>query len=125
MSGEYNIQLTSNLTGVNTHSKSMGKKIQVVTPKRSSNGRRVYVDEDTESLVPFSNSVILVTLFLHYNYETEELEQMLEKYGVESNRTITGYISTDLKRQRKTLTHLLMALEGFRLDLFLTNFSII
>ncbi|EQC52800.1 MerR family transcriptional regulator [Bacteriovorax sp. DB6_IX] len=117
---DFNIQVASNISGVSIHTlRAWEKRYQAVTPKRTETGRRVYSDDDIKKLKALNDLCSLGhSISSIANKEMNELQELLQKHGAtHSVEADTAVITSNPALSKETLNHLLMALEGNRLDI--------
>lgn len=116
---EYNINITSKLTGLSAHTlRAWEKRYQIVTPKRNSSGHRLYSDEEVSRLK------ILNNLCNHghsisqlQDKDISELNELVEDAGIQDDQETEEFqIMSDPILAESSLNNLLLALEGYRLD---------
>ncbi|MBT7610082.1 MAG: MerR family transcriptional regulator [Bacteriovoracaceae bacterium] len=115
---EYNINITSKLTGLSLHTlRAWEKRYSIVTPKRNSSGHRLYNDKEVEILIRLN----LLCTHGHnisnlIGKSLSELNDLLEKSGINDNKKNELVIDDDPVNAQKSLKNLLLALEAYRLD---------
>ncbi|HAZ11273.1 MAG: hypothetical protein A2X86_20655 [Bdellovibrionales bacterium GWA2_49_15] len=118
---EYSIQMASRLSGVGIHTlRAWEKRYQAVVPQRSGNGRRIYTEEDISKLrmlnelCGFGSSIGSIA-----NHSSMELEKLLAKFTEKDNKHVAEMpltSVTDKVVSRDALSHLLLALQAYKLD---------
>ncbi len=115
---DFNIQVASNLTGVSVHTlRTWEKRYQVVTPARTDSGRRLYNEEDVRKLKALNDLCSLGhNISSIANKSMEELDELLETYGLNEIHSPNINLTSNPEQAKKSLNHLLLALEKYRLD---------
>ena len=116
---DFNIQVASNLTGVSVHTlRTWEKRYQVVTPSRTESGRRIYSEDDVRKLKALNDLCSLGhNISSIANKSLDELDELLETYGMtDSHLSSKINLSSNPEQAKKSLNHLLLALEKYRLD---------
>ncbi len=114
----YSIQTVSEMTKISTHCiRAWEKRYNVVSPKRTETGRRVYSENEIErlsmlsQLCNFGNQISLIAPL-----SDQELKEMLEKISgkmAEKSQAHPSLLSADVY-----LNNLFMALNAYKLDIF-------
>jgi len=116
---EYNISVTSKLTGLSPYTlRAWEKRYEVVKPKRNSSGHRLYSDNEVTKLK------LLNDLCIHghsisqlQDKDISELRQLVKIAGIQSHQESEEFqIKSDPVLAKNSLNKLLMALENYRLD---------
>ncbi|MBI2521062.1 MAG: MerR family transcriptional regulator [Bdellovibrio sp.] len=118
---EYSIQMASRLSGVGIHTlRAWEKRYQAVVPQRSNNGRRVYSDQDISKLRMLNELCGLgSSIGSIANHSSSELEQLLAKFTEKDNKQPSDMPLTSVTNKvvsRDALSHLLLALQAYKLD---------
>lgn len=116
---DFNIQVASNLTGVSVHTlRTWEKRYQVVTPARTDSGRRIYSEDDIRKLKALNDLCSLGhNISSIANKSMNELDELLETYGLaEAHSNSKINLTSNPEQAKKSLNHLLLALERYRLD---------
>ncbi len=118
---EYSIQMASRLSGVGIHTlRAWEKRYQAVVPQRSDNGRRLYSEEDVSKLRMLNDLCGMgSSIGTIANYSTPELEKLLAKFTEKDAQHFSSVpltTVTDKVVSRDALSHLLLALQAYKLD---------
>jgi DNA-binding transcriptional MerR regulator/methanogenic corrinoid protein MtbC1 len=116
---EYNINITSKLTGLSAHTlRAWEKRYQIVTPKRNSSGHRLYSDDEVimlrrlNDLCNHGHSISQLQ-----DKDLSELKELIEVAGIQDHHETKGHqLKSDPPLAESSLNNLLLALEEFRLD---------
>ncbi len=117
---DYNIQVASKLSGVGIHTlRAWEKRYQVVSPRRSDSGRRLYSQDDIVKLQLLAELCTLgSSIGSIANKSVEELKNLLKKLGrndfKQNNEEVKLLGSHD--NAKESLSNLLLGLQYFKLD---------
>jgi DNA-binding transcriptional MerR regulator len=116
---DFNIQVASNISGVSIHTlRAWEKRYQAVTPNRTNTGRRVYSEDDIKKLKALNDLCSLGhSISTIANKEIDELNELLAKHGATSSDDSQYDIKANPDLSKEKLNHLLLALQGNRLDI--------
>jgi DNA-binding transcriptional MerR regulator len=116
---DFNIQVASNISGVSIHTlRAWEKRYQAVTPERTDTGRRVYSDDDIKKLKALNDLCSLGhSISTIANKDMNELNELLGKHGVSHVEDSVAQVKSNPIQTKETLNHLLLALQGNRLDI--------
>lgn len=116
---EYNINITSKLTGLSAHTlRAWEKRYSIVTPKRNSSGHRLYSDTEVQllkSLNDLCNHGHSISQL--QDKDLNELNELVELAGIQDHQETEDFnISSDPALAESSLSNLILALEAYRLD---------
>lgn len=118
----YNIQMVSRVTGLGIHTlRIWERRYNAVTPKRNQSGHRQYNDVELEKLQLLSQVISLGGRIGEYaNLTVEELKNVFKDLSLEDESITLSpnqyQFASDIDKER-IITHLLMALENYKLDI--------
>jgi DNA-binding transcriptional MerR regulator len=117
---EYNINVTSKLTGLSIYTlRGWEKRYQVVSPKRNSAGHRIYSQDQVDklralnSLCTHGHSISQLQ-----GKDMEELKKLLDTSGIKDypdNESLK--LKSNPEQAKYSLESLVLALENYRLDI--------
>ncbi|MFT6631277.1 MAG: DNA-binding transcriptional MerR regulator/methanogenic corrinoid protein MtbC1 [Bacteriovoracaceae bacterium] len=115
----YNIGITSKLTGLSDHTlRAWEKRYKIITPKRNDSGHRVYNQGEVDLLKVLN---ILCNqghnISFLKNKKLFELKELLEQLGISDVLENTPQIDNNPVIADKSLSNLLLGLESYRLDI--------
>jgi DNA-binding transcriptional MerR regulator/methanogenic corrinoid protein MtbC1 len=116
---EYNINVTSKLTGLSAHTlRAWEKRYQIVTPKRNSSGHRLYSDDEVimlKRLNELCNHGHSISQLQDKNLS--ELKELIEVAGIQDHQENEALqLKSNPPLVEISLNNLILALENFRLD---------
>ena len=116
---KYNIQIVSNITGLTTHRiRAWENRYEAVVPDRDKAGHRLYSQDDITKLKALRDLCSLgMNIGNLANRSIEELNEQLTILGAETKTSSNlNPINNDPEAASKSLTHLLLALQSYKLD---------
>ncbi|MCO4795246.1 MAG: MerR family transcriptional regulator [Bacteriovoracaceae bacterium] len=121
---QYNIHITSKMTGLSQHTlRAWEKRYSIVNPKRNVSKHRVYNENEVELLRKLNDLCSLGYSISQLKEKSlNELNELLNESGVETTTQSPHMINTDPVFIQQSLDHLLLALEGYRLDVLSHEF---
>ena len=115
---EYNINITSKLTGVSAYKlRAWEKRYNIVTPKRNSSGHRLYSENEIyllKSLNELCNHGHNISQLK--NKDLNELKELQKTLGMKDFSENKLELLDDPIIAKDTLNNLILALEAYRLD---------
>lgn len=120
MDRSFSIQFVSKITGINAHTiRAWEKRYQAVVPKRSDNGKRIYSQDNVDrlkklhELVKLGNAISDVA-----KLSDNELESLYGEF-ISSSKSVASQSTSVVQRidVNLTLQNLIMALQGYKLDI--------
>lgn len=121
---DYSIQFVSKITGINPHTiRAWEKRYGAVVPERNSNGRRVYNQEQVDrlsmlhDLVSIGNNISDIA-----NHSDDHLKELHTQY-VDKETLGIETIAPEAIDFNRVLQNLMMALDGYKLDIINHEFE--
>jgi len=115
---EYNISITSRLTGITLHTlRTWEKRYQIVTPMRNQSGHRIYNEKEVQLLIKLNQ-------LCHQGYSISqlknkkigELKKILSELGFKEQNLSQINIDENPIVVKRSLDNLILALTAYRLD---------
>jgi DNA-binding transcriptional MerR regulator len=118
-SKKFNIQLAASLSGVSAHTiRAWEKRYQVLTPMRTSNGRRLYTQEEINRLTILSQLTHLGSNISQIAQLSEEdLKATYHRMVYKGNQMFTQTLATKEVDINETQLKLLKAVENYQVDI--------
>lgn len=117
---KYNIQIVSNLTGLSSHRiRAWENRYEAVVPERDKAGHRLYSQKDITKLKALRDLCALGMNIGNLAHKSiEDLNDQLKSLGAQT-RSEENFsdINHDPEKSKRSLTHLMLALQAYKLDI--------